>query len=349
MTIKHQQSPLSTNDFDYVLPEELIAHEPMEQRDASRLLIVPQTENTLLDKKFADIVDVLQAGDLLILNDTKVFPARLFASKQTGGKIEILAERLLENNIFKAQIKSNRTPKVASRLVINEAIELEVIAREDEFFLLKCLSETPALEIFQRHGHVPLPPYIQREDNSQDKSRYQTVYAQNTGAVAAPTAGLHFTQELLEKLKQKGVVVDTITLHVGAGTFKPVKVDDPSRHKMHAEYAKVSTETCERIKQTKQQGGRVFAVGTTCVRALESCAHNRVFGEYSGETDIFIFPGFEFKVVDCLITNFHLPRSTLLMLISALCGREKIQWAYQHAIEQRYRFYSYGDAMLILK
>tara|TARA_R110002096_G_scaffold394610_2_gene589902 strand:- start:163 stop:1206 length:1044 start_codon:yes stop_codon:yes gene_type:complete len=344
-----KQNPVNftIDDFDYDLPKELIALEPASDRDGSRLLHVSRSSDVFEDKRFCNIVDYLQAGDLLILNDTKVFPARLFASKQTGGKVEILAERILDNGLFKAQIKSNRTPKPGSVLSIDQDVSLQVCEREEEFFILKFLSDIPAMEIFQQYGHIPLPPYIEREDTTRDRSRYQTVYADQLGAVAAPTAGLHFTEDLLAKIKQQKVDVATITLHVGAGTFKPVKVSDPSQHEMHSEFAYVPQSVCEKILRTKQQGGRVVAVGTTCVRALESAALSGDLKSFSGDTDIFIYPGFEFKVVDALITNFHLPRSTLLMLISALAGYEKIQRAYQHAIDQRYRFYSYGDAMLI--
>lgn len=345
--MKQNPPEFTTDDFDYDLPKELIALQPALDRDNSRLLIVSKNNDQFVDKHFSDIEDYVQSGDLLVLNDTKVFPARLLANKQSGGKVEILAERMLDDGLVKAQLKSNRTPKEGSLLCIEGDISIQVCARDEEFFILKFLSELPAIEIFQRYGHIPLPPYIDREDTDKDVSRYQTVYAEKLGAVAAPTAGLHFTQALLDRLKQQKVEVATITLHVGAGTFKPVKVDDPSQHQMHSEFTHVSQFVCEKIQQTKNNGGRVIAVGTTCVRALESAALSGVLKTFTGDTDIFIYPGFEFKVVDALITNFHLPRSTLLMLISALAGREKIQSAYQYAINQRYRFYSYGDAMLI--
>ncbi len=339
----------STQDFDYQLPQELIAMEPMARRDASRLLIVSQSNGEFIDHLFSDVTGFINPGDLLVLNDTKVFPARLFAVKETGGKVEILAERIQSDNLVKAQLKSSRSPKIDSKIEVNEHAYAEIVGREDEFFILKFFSDLTALEIFERFGHIPLPPYIEREDNLQDKSRYQTVYAQKPGAVAAPTAGLHFSQGLLNELKTKGVNIDYITLHVGAGTFKPVKVDDPTQHKMHSEFAHVSSAICNKIAQTKQRGNHVVAVGTTCIRALESAAYKRKLSEYIGETEIFIYPGFEFNVVDSLITNFHLPKSTLLMLISALAGTEKIKSAYQYAIQQRYRFYSYGDAMMIIK
>ncbi len=345
--MKQNPKKFTTSDFDYELPKSLIALEPAADRDGSRLLVVSRSKGEFEDKRFSDLNNYLQPGDLLILNDTKVFPARLFAQKQSGGKIEILAERVLENNLVKAQLKSNRTPKVDAILDVNEDVRVQVYARDEEFFILKFLSNMSVMDIFQRYGHIPLPPYIEREDNNSDQSRYQTVYADQLGAVAAPTAGLHFTQDLLAQIKQQGVDIATITLHVGAGTFKPIKVDDPSQHKMHSEFVHVSQEVCDKINLTKQQGGRVVAVGTTCVRALESAASTGKLSTFTGDTDIFIYPGFEFNVVDALITNFHLPRSTLLMLISALAGYENIRRAYQHAIDKKYRFYSYGDAMMI--
>lgn len=284
---------------------------------------------------------------MLVLNDTKVFPARLYAHKESGGKVEILAERIESNNLAKVQLKSNRTPSIGTRLILADNIQAEIVGREHEFFILVFATDIPVLEIFQRYGHVPLPPYIERQDNASDQQRYQTVFADQTGAVAAPTAGLHFTQNLLNQLVEAGVNIAKVTLHVGAGTFKPVKVDTVSEHTMHAEYAHVSAQVCAQIKQTKAAGKRIVAIGTTCVRALETAAQNGDIEPYMADTDIFIYPGYQFKVVDTLLTNFHLPRSTLLMLISALAGRARVMHAYQHAIQQRYRFFSYGDAMLI--
>lgn len=336
------------DDFDYSLPKRLIAFEPPKKRDNSRLLVVSKSTAELRDQRFADISRYLSEGDLLILNDTKVFPARLFARKESGGKVEILAERIFSDGTFKAQLKSNRTPKIGTSLFINDDLSAQVENQKDEFFILRFNQELPTLQVFEHYGHVPLPPYIEREDRVEDLTRYQTVYAKNTGAVAAPTAGLHFTEELLEKLRQQGVDVETITLHVGAGTFKPVKVQDPAHHKMHAEYVSVSNHVCNKIAHAKSRGGRVFAVGTTCVRALETAAAQGELKSFNGDTDIFIYPGFEFNVVDALITNFHLPRSTLLMLVSAFSGYTKIMQAYQHAVQNEYRFYSYGDAMLIV-
>ena len=340
-------STFTVDDFDYELPKELIAYQPCENRDASRLLVVSRSSDEIIDQTFSQITSWLNPGDVLVLNDTKVFPARLFGQKESGGKVEILAERVLEDGIVKVQLKANRTLKQGAIIKINDDVEAEVIDRDGEFFLIRFVSQFSAIEIFQQFGHIPLPPYIERENEGQDRDRYQTVYADKLGAVAAPTAGLHFTEELLGQLKKDGVMIETITLHVGAGTFKPVKVHDPKQHKMHSELAYVSASTCENIVNAKRVGGRVFAVGTTCVRALETAAQHGELQDYEGETDIFIYPGFKFNVVDALITNFHLPRSTLLMLVSALAGRDKILSAYQHAINHQYRFFSYGDAMLI--
>ena len=334
-------------DFDYELPKKLIAFKPAQHRDSSRLLIVSKSNGRLMDQKFSDLLTWLRAGDLLVLNDTKVFPARLLGSKDSGGKVEMLAERILSDGTVKVQIKSNRAPKIGSEILIAENLIAKILNREEEFYILQFNQEKPALEIFEQYGHVPLPPYIEREDEVEDLERYQTIYAKHAGAVAAPTAGLHFTSDLLSQLTHQGVQTATITLHVGAGTFKPVKVQDPTQHIMHSEHATVSQSTCEKIEATKSQGGRVVAVGTTCVRALESAAVDGNLNPYSGETDIFIYPGFVFNIVDALITNFHLPRSTLLMLVSAFAGHTYIKQAYQHAIQNRYRFYSYGDAMLI--
>ncbi len=340
-------SNFTVDDFNYDLPKELIASEPSKDRDASQLLVISRTDEGMEDQIFSDINNWLRPGDLLILNDTKVFPARLLGVKESGGKVEVLAERLLPDGLVKAQVKSNRTLKQGTKILFEEDVSAIVCGREEEFFILEFFSKLSPLAIFERYGHVPLPPYIDREDCNKDKERYQTVYADKIGAVAAPTAGLHFTKELLDELKSQGVMIESITLHVGAGTFKPVKVDDPSQHKMHEEFVYVSQQVCEKIAETKKNGGRIIAVGTTCVRALESAALSGELNSFEGETDIFIYPGFKFNVIDALITNFHLPRSTLLMLVSAFAGKEKIHSAYSHAIRNRYRFFSYGDAMFI--
>lgn len=336
------------DDFDYELPRQLIAGEPTKKRDRSRLLVLSKSDNKLIDEQFSDLANYLRAGDLLILNNTKVFPARLFGHKKSGGKVEILAERILDHGVVKAQLKANRTPAIGSEIIVGDDLHVEIAGREDEFFLLNFPHSVPVLEIFKRYGHVPLPPYIERIDRALDAERYQTVYAKHVGAVAAPTAGLHFTQTLLERLQQQGVNIGEITLHVGAGTFKPVKAQQLDQHKMHAEHATVSSAICNKIKSTKRAGGRVIAVGTTCVRALESAAAQGELQEFAGETNIFIYPGFQFRVVDGLITNFHLPRSTLIMLVSAFAGYTKTMQAYKHAVQKSYRFFSYGDAMLIV-
>ena len=340
-------------DFNYHLPAQLIASEPLAHRDQSRLLVLSVGTGQLLDQHFSRIGDWLEPGDLLVINNSKVFPARLFAHKQSGARVEVLAERLLADQHARVQIKSNRAPRPGSSLYLNHAavndkVTIEVTDRDGEFFIVRFVADMSVLDIFQRYGHVPLPPYIQRACREEDISRYQTVYAEHIGAVAAPTAGLHFTQALLTKLSDKGVGIAKITLHVGAGTFKPVKAEHPKGHKMHAEYAEVSTQVCEQIAETRAKGKKVVAVGTTCVRALESAAMSGQLQAFSGDTEIFIYPGYTFKVIDALITNFHLPKSTLLMLVSAFAGHAKIMRAYKHAIRHNYRFYSYGDAMLIL-
>lgn len=334
-------------DYDFDLPKELIANTPLECRHDSKLLVVSKTNGDLHDESFSALKNLLRAGDLLVLNDTKVFPARLYAQKESGGKVEILAERILDDRCIKVQIKSNRTPKIDSVIQLPGGCSAKVLAREGQFFVIQLQQDVAPFELFEQHGHVPLPPYIAREDDKADTERYQTVYADKVGAVAAPTAGLHFTKELLANLQELGVQIAKITLHVGAGTFKPVQVEDITQHDMHTEYTIVSEQVCEQVKQTKAQGGRVVAVGTTCVRALESAAQNGDLQAFAGDTNIFIYPGYRFKVIDSLITNFHLPRSTLIMLVSALAGHKNIMRAYQHAIDQHYRFYSYGDAMLI--
>ncbi len=335
------------DDFDYELPRSLIANTPSQHRDGSRLLIVSKDSDSLIDEQFTGLKNRLHSGDLLVLNNTKVFPARLFGNKESGGKVEILAERIMQDGVVKAQLKSNRSPKVGSEITIGEQVRVTIDAREKEFFLLRfCEPHTP-MQVFERFGHVPLPPYIERADQKSDVERYQTVFAKQVGAVAAPTAGLHFTTSMLEDLRLQGVEIVEITLHVGAGTFKPVKVQQIDQHTMHSEYATVSASNCKKIKSVKKNGGRVIAVGTTCVRALETAALSGEIQAFNGETEIFIYPGFEFQVVDGLITNFHLPRSTLLMLVSAFAGYTKTMQAYQHAIREKYRFYSYGDAMFI--
>lgn len=334
------------NHFDFALPETLIAQYPPPQRSNSRLLHL--NNNILHDKLFQDLPQLLRAGDLLILNNTKVLKARLYARKTSGGRVEILIERLLSSHLALAHIRSNKPCKPGSRLIVDEKIELEVLERTGELFKLQAINCFHTL--MQQYGQIPLPPYIQRNPELMDDVRYQTVYAQRDGAVAAPTAGLHFDLNLLQQLSQLGVNVAFVTLHVGAGTFQPVRVENLDAHVMHSEWCEVSVDTCLQIQQTKTQGGRVIAVGTTCVRSVETAAAaTGLIQPYSGETQLFIRPGYNFKVIDALITNFHLPRSTLLMLVCAFGGVEPVLAAYRHAVAKRYRFFSYGDAMFVDK
>lgn len=372
-------------DFDYPLPGELIAQRPLPDRAGARLLVLEDAGPA--DSRMRDIRGLLRPGDLLVLNDTRVIPARLLGHKATGGRVEVLVERIEGPDTALALVRASKSPPVGSRLWLEEAVEMEVIAREDMFFRLRLLNHPDFLATLQEHGHVPLPPYIERPDSAEDQERYQTVFAARDGAVAAPTAGLHFDAPLLEALQESGVRVTTVTLHVGAGTFQPVKVDNTDEHRMHAEYAEVSAETCAAIEACKARGGRVVAVGTTSMRSLESAAagaahalgaaadrsgehaglprelagalrddrpaaepsagehQTAVIRPFAGETRLFITPGFRFRVVDRLLTNFHLPQSTLLMLVTAFGGYRRVLAAYDHAVRQRYRFFSYGDAM----
>ena len=334
---------MKTSDFNYHLPDELIAQFPLENRTDSRLLHV--TNDLLADLQFKNIIDLIRPDDLLVFNDTEVIPARLYGQKASGGKIEILIERLIDENTALAHVKASKSPKVGAELIINEGLQARVVARHDSLFELAF--NQPVLNVLDSCGHIPLPPYIDRADEDSDFQRYQTVYGRVPGAVAAPTAGLHFDQPLLEQIRSKGVDTAEVTLHVGAGTFQPVRVDDINDHHMHSEYIDVSAEVVNKINACKARGGRVIAVGTTSVRSLESAAKEGVLKAYQGDTDIFIYPGYKFQVIDALITNFHLPESTLLMLVSALIGQDVIFNAYQHAIAEKYRFFSYGDAMFI--
>lgn len=343
-------SSLKVSDFSFELPDELIARYPQEQRSASRLLSVKANESRIEHKLFKGIVDELNSGDLLVFNDTRVIPARLLGEKISGGKVEVLVERLLDDHRVLAHVRANRAPKEGAQLLLEEHVKITMLARHDALFELKFEHDETVLELLEQYGHMPLPPYIDRPDENSDKERYQTVYNREPGAVAAPTAGLHFDDQILQQLRDKGVNFAYVTLHVGAGTFQPVRVENIDDHVMHSEYAKVSAETCNAIKQTKVAGGRVVAVGTTSVRSLESAAQastKEVIEPFFDDTDIFIYPGYEFKVVDSIITNFHLPESTLIMLVSAFAGRDLIMNAYNEAITERYRFFSYGDAMLL--
>ncbi len=338
---------MQLNDFDYQLPVELIAQQPLPQRSASRLLCVARATNQLSDNQFADLVEILRPGDLLVINNTRVLPARLFAHKDSGGKVEVLLERLLSATEMLAQVRANRRLKIGTKILVGDSIELELLGRQGEFYHLKSTS-MELEEVLRKYGEMPLPPYISRSPTTLDDRRYQTVYADVPGAVAAPTAGLHFDQALFSALSDIGVDSAQVTLHVGAGTFQPVRIDNIREHKMHAEYLDVSADVCAKIHSTKANGGRVIAVGTTSVRALETAAADGRLKPYQGDSRLFIYPGYRFQVIDAMLTNFHLPKSTLLMLVSAFAGGELMQQAYAHAIAERYRFFSYGDAMLIL-
>jgi S-adenosylmethionine:tRNA ribosyltransferase-isomerase len=337
---------MQRTDFHYELPAELIAQAPLDQRSASRLLCFERNSGCLDDRKFNDLPALLNPNDLLVFNNTKVIPARLYAAKASGGRVEILVERLLGDRECLAQVRASKAPKPGGTLVLENGSELQVLGREEGFFHLQAVAGD-LMGLLQDLGHIPLPPYITREDTDYDRRRYQTVFAETPGAVAAPTAGLHFDQALLGQLKDTGIQSATVTLHVGAGTFQPVRVDDIEDHHMHAEWLEVSQSACDAIDAARKRGGRVIAVGTTAVRSLETAAQGGLLEPFSGDSRIFIYPPYQFRVVDAMITNFHLPESTLLMLVSAFAGREHTLAAYRHAIAQRYRFFSYGDAMLI--
>ena len=339
---------MKLSDYHYKLPNELIARYPAKERSASRLLCLDRKTGEIEHRIFSDLVDLLQPNDLLVFNNSKVMPARLFGQKETGGRVEILIERILDQHHALAHVRASKSPKVNSEIILTDEIKVKMIGRENDLFKLKFQCDEPIVDVLERIGHMPLPPYIDRDDEQFDHERYQTVYADPQGSVAAPTAGLHFDETLIQKLKNKKIDMAFLTLHVGAGTFQPVRVDNIKEHHMHAEWITVSKEVCDKIHAAKKRGGRVIAVGTTSVRSLETAALSGELKPYEGDTDIFIYPGFEFKVVDAMITNFHLPESTLLMLVSAFAGRENILNAYRVAIEKRYRFFSYGDAMYIL-
>lgn len=341
---------MKLSDFNFDLPPELIANYPCEQRTGSRLLCLDGNSGQINHRQFADFLDVVEPGDLMVFNNTKVIPARLLGQKQSGGKVEVLVERILDDNRVLAHVRANKSPKPGNVLILEEAIEAEMIERQDDLFVLAFKGELSVLDALETHGHMPLPPYIERDDEQEDKERYQTVYGKVPGAVAAPTAGLHFDDAMLAALDAKGVQIAYVTLHVGAGTFQSVRVDDIKEHKMHSEYAEVSQEVVDKILKTKQSGKRVIAVGTTSVRSLESAAgasKGEIIAPFASDTSIFIYPGYEFQVVDAMVTNFHLPESTLIMLVSAFAGKAHILHAYEQAIEQKYRFFSYGDAMFL--
>ncbi|RAU19555.1 tRNA preQ1(34) S-adenosylmethionine ribosyltransferase-isomerase QueA [Nitrincola tibetensis] len=340
---------MRVRDFYFELPDELIARFPLQERSQSRLLCLDAQAGRLQHRIFSDILELLTPGDLLVFNDTRVIPARLHGQKASGGKVEVLIERVLTPTTALAHVRSSRSPKPGSRLQLEGGVDAEVTGRKDNLFELSFHIEGHLLEVLEAVGHIPLPPYMQREDQASDRERYQTVYNRKPGAVAAPTAGLHFDQALLDALKHKGVDIAFVTLHVGAGTFQPVKVDRIEDHVMHAEYIEVPDVVVDAVKAARARGKRVIAVGTTSVRSLESASQSGEIAPFYGDSQIFIYPGYEFKSVDALITNFHLPESTLLMLVSAFSGYDNIMRAYQDAIEQRYRFFSYGDAMFLTR
>ena len=341
---------MQLSEFHYQLPQELIALYPQAQRSASRLLSLDGATGQLEHFTFSDISSLLSSNDLLVFNNTKVLPARLFGQKETGGKVELLIERMISPQEAITQIRASKPPKTGAKITIGNDAWIEVIGRDDEFYRIG--SATNLYDMLASHGHMPLPPYMQRDDELFDRERYQTVYAKEPGAVAAPTAGLHFDEPLLKKIQALGVEIAYVTLHVGAGTFQPVRVARIEEHRMHSEWLEVSAAVCEKIEATRAGGGRIIAVGTTSVRCLETAALKaeelgQRIAPYAGDTNIFIYPGYRFRCVDAMVTNFHLPESTLLMLVSAFAGREHVLHAYREAIKNRYRFFSYGDAMFV--
>lgn len=347
---------MQVSDFHFDLPDELIARYPKTERTASRLLQLNGNSGELVDGTFKDVLQQVQPGDLMVFNNTRVIPARMFGRKASGGKLEVLVERMLDEHTILAHVRCSKSPKPGSFIFLgeNDEYQAEMVGRQDALFELKFSGEKTVLTILDDIGHMPLPPYIDRPDEDSDQERYQTVYNDKPGAVAAPTAGLHFDDALLEKIQAKGVDFAFVTLHVGAGTFQPVKVDTIQDHHMHAEYVEVPQEVVQAIAETKARGGRVIAVGTTSVRSLESAAQDAKskgteFAPFFGDTEIFIYPGYQYQLVDALITNFHLPESTLIMLVSAFAGYENVMASYSHAVQQQYRFFSYGDAMFITK
>jgi S-adenosylmethionine:tRNA ribosyltransferase-isomerase len=338
-------------DFQYELPEELIAHHPAAERTGSRLLVMDRRSGKVTHSRFTEFPDLLRPGDLLVFNNTRVIPARLYGHKPSGGKVEVLLERVLaHDNEVVAQVRAGKSLREGAALLFTDGtatVPAEVRGRQDEFFILRFPPGLDLMAFFERTGHIPLPPYIKRADAEADHERYQTVFAQTRGAVAAPTAGLHFDEAILALIRSRGIERANVTLHVGAGTFQPVRVETIAEHRMHAEYVEVSEATCAAVRACKARGGRVVAIGTTSVRSLETASQSGAIQAYQGDTRIFIHPGYSFKTVDALLTNFHLPESTLLMLVSAFSSREHILAAYAEAVREKYRFFSYGDAMFI--
>lgn len=346
---------MQLSDFNFQLPNHLIARYPTTNRTDSRLLVLDGQSGDIQHQQFNDLSELLNDGDLLVFNDTRVIPARLWGKKSTGGRIEILVERIIDSQRVLAHIRSSKSPKAGAVLHLHQNANSDetmatvtVVRRHDALFELMFDGEKAALSVLNSIGHMPLPPYIDRSDELADRERYQTVYGKKDGAVAAPTAGLHFSEQFIQHCQNKGVDTAFVTLHVGAGTFQPVRVSNITEHKMHAEWLEVSEQVCEKVRLTRQRGGRVIAVGTTSVRSLETASHSGELQPFSGDSEIFIYPGYQFKSVDAMITNFHLPESTLIMLVSAFANREHVLEAYRTAVEHSYRFFSYGDAMFLL-
>ncbi|MFU8783944.1 tRNA preQ1(34) S-adenosylmethionine ribosyltransferase-isomerase QueA [Aliidiomarina sp.] len=342
---------MKRSDFSFQLPDHLIARYPQADRSGSRLLTLIGESGEIAHKNFRDLPSLLNPGDLLVFNNTRVIPARLLGQKVSGGKIEVLVERMLDEHRVLAHVRANRAPKAGTELLLENAVPATITGRDDALFEVTFDSGRTVLSWLEEFGHMPLPPYIDRPDEASDRERYQTVYGVKPGAVAAPTAGLHFDAETMQALTDRGIETAYVTLHVGAGTFQPVRADDIREHKMHSEWAEVPQEVVDAVAATRARGGRVIAVGTTSVRSLESAAKANAgeLAAYSADTDIFIYPGYQFNVVDAMVTNFHLPESTLIMLISAFAGQAEVMSAYQAAIQQKYRFFSYGDAMFITR
>lgn len=345
---------MRVSDFSFDLPDELIARYPNAERSSSRLMSVNGMNGEIEHLSFNQIIDKLVPGDLLIFNNTRVIPARVFGTKETGGKVEVLVERIIDQHSVLAHVRASKSLKVGNKVLLEGKVTATMVARHDALFELKFEGDESVLSVLEEIGHMPLPPYIDRPDENSDRERYQTVYNEKPGAVAAPTAGLHFEKELISQIEAKGVNLAFVTLHVGAGTFQPVRVDRIEDHVMHSEYVEVSQEVIDQINATKAAGHRVVAVGTTSVRSIESAAKHALengtdLAPFYGDTDIFITPGYKFNVIDALVTNFHLSESTLLMLVSAFSGYDHMMNAYQKAIDEKYRFFSYGDAMFLTR
>jgi len=338
---------MQRSDFHYDLPGQLIATHPSPSRSASRLLCLDPGNASLHDRHFADLPELLAPGDLLVYNDTRVIPARLYGRKTTGGRVEVLVERITGPHSALAHLRASKTLRTGAILLLDGDLRVQITGRAGDLFEVEFSGDCSVPELLERAGHIPLPPYMNRMDEPADRERYQTIYARVPGAVAAPTAGLHFDEEIMRRLDARGIDHTCVTLHIGAGTFQPVRVDDISEHVMHHEYCVVDTDACGKIAETRQRGGRVVAVGTTAVRALETASRDGDISPYCGDTNLFITPGYRFRSVDALLTNFHLPESTLLMLVCAFAGYEAVMGAYRHAVGSGYRFFSYGDAMYI--